>query len=208
MTLTPGYGETPVPAEELDALADVARETLGNPVTKFEVYDFEQAIAADVFIELLEDVLEGSLTADELMSDIFLRELHRRLYADVWTWAGKFRKRELNIGVAPEQIAVELRSSIDNILYRWQHTSDWTPRELGVALHAETVRIHPFIDGNGRVTRLFADLVFVAVQDAESPQVYDWQVENKVQYIELLQQYDRHRDPSDLCKYIQVRTLA
>lgn len=113
MSLTPGDGETPVPEEELDALTEVAKENLGCPVTKFEVYDFEQAIAADVSVELLADVLDRSLTVDDLMSDFFLRDLHSRLYADVWTWAGKFRKRELNIGVAPEQIAVELRSSID-----------------------------------------------------------------------------------------------
>ena len=66
---------------------------------------------------------------------------------DIWTWARRFRRRELNIGVAPKQIAVELRGSLDTIRHRWRHTDDWTPRELGVAVHAETVRIHPFVDG-------------------------------------------------------------
>ncbi|MFF5083844.1 Fic family protein [Actinoplanes sp. NPDC000266] len=37
-----------------------------------------------------------------------------------------------------------------------------TPRELGIAAHAEIVRIRPFADGNGRSTRLLADLVFIA----------------------------------------------
>lgn len=42
---------------------------------------------------------------------------------------GKYRSRELNIGVAPEVIAAEVRSSLDSIRYRWEHTQDWTPRE-------------------------------------------------------------------------------
>jgi len=49
-----------------------------------------------------------------------------------------FRAREVNIGVAPEQIAVELRTSLESIRYRWQHTRDWTARQLGVVAHAET----------------------------------------------------------------------
>lgn len=188
MPLTPGYGETPVPEEELDALAVPARESLGTPITKFEVYDLEQAIEVDVTEVLLADVVEGALAFDDLMSDYFLRDLHKRLYEDVWQWAGKHRKRELNLGVAPEQIAVDLRISIENLRFRWQYTNDWTPRELGIAVHAETVRIHPFIDGNGRTTRLFAGLVFVSLQSAEEPQqIYDWQIEDKARYIKLLQ---------------------
>ncbi|MGK2882612.1 MAG: Fic family protein [Mycobacterium sp.] len=49
-------------------------------------------------------------------------------------------------------------------MYRWEHTDDWTPRQLGLVVHAETVRIHPFTDGNGRTTRILTDVVFAAVQ--------------------------------------------
>ena len=57
-------------------------------------------------------------------------------------------------------------------------------------MHAETVRIHPFIDGNGRTTRLLADLVFLAAQGDESLESYDWAVD-KDRYIALLREYDR-----------------
>jgi hypothetical protein len=75
----------------------------------------------------------------------FLRDLHTRIYGDIWTWAGRWRQREVNIGLAPEQIAVELRNAFDKIRYRWDHTDDWTPHELGIATHAETVRVHPLL---------------------------------------------------------------
>jgi fido (protein-threonine AMPylation protein) len=42
-----------------------------------------------------------------------------KLYGDFWTWAGRFRTRELNIGIAPEQIVAALRTSLGNARYRW-----------------------------------------------------------------------------------------
>lgn len=50
---------------------------------------------------------------------------------------GGFEPLELNIGVAPTQIAVDLRTSLDTIRWRWQETDDWSPRVLGIAAHAE-----------------------------------------------------------------------
>ena len=161
MSLTPGYGETPVPDDELDVLLSSARELLGEPVTKSAVYDLEQALQNEVAERALTWILGGTLTVTDLLSDSFLRDLHSQLYGDIWAWAGVYRKRELNIGVPPEHVAVELRGSFETIHYRWEHTTDWTPRQIG-AVHAEVGRIHPFADGNGRSSRLLADLVFVA----------------------------------------------
>lgn len=207
MPLTPGYGETPVPRDEADLLLPKTRELLGRSMTKADVYDLEQAVQQEVVEELVTAVLLGTTQVEDLLTDHFVRDLHRRLYGEIWTWAGVYRQRELNIGISPELIAVELRESLETIRYRWQHTSDWTARELGVVAHAECVRIHPFADGNGRATRLLADLVFIAAQDAESPLRYSWHLDKR-QYIALLRQYDRHRDPRPLAAYIEVRPLG
>ena len=158
MPLQPGYGETPLSGDELDALLAHVVDTLGPPVSKADIFDLESAILQDVAEGLITDVFNGDLTLDELLTDQFLRDLHRQLYGDIWTWAGRWRSPEINLGVAPEQIAVDLRTTMDNIRYRWGNTKDWTARELGIAAHAEGVRVHPFTDGNGRATRLHADL--------------------------------------------------
>ena len=158
MPLQPGYGETPLSGDELDALLPHVVDILGQPVSKADIFDLESAILQDVAEGLITDVFNGDLTLDELLTDQFLRDLHRQLYGDIWTWAGRWRSREINLGVAPEQIAVDLRTTMDNIRYRWGNTKDWTARELGIAAHAEGVRVHPFTDGNGRATRLHADL--------------------------------------------------
>lgn len=134
-----------------------------SPITRAAVYDLEQGLQDRVFDELMPSALDGSLPLDELLSDYFVRNLRGRMFGPVWNWAGRWRRLELNVGVAPEQIAVDLRSALDSIAYRWEHTNDWTPWQLGIVVHAETVRIHPFVDGNGRTTRFLADLVFAAV---------------------------------------------
>jgi fido (protein-threonine AMPylation protein) len=207
MSLTPGYGETPVPDDDLDSLHPRIRDSLGEPVSKAAVYDLEQAVQTGVTEDLVTAVIDGRLTLAELLSDHFVRELHRRLYGEIWVWGGLFRTCELNIGVAPSQIAVQLRSSLDTFRYRWEHTDDWSPRQLGIAAHAETVRIHPFTDGNGRTTRLLADLVFVAAQNGETLEQYDWDLD-KVRYITLLREYDGHRDARDLAAFIAVQPFG
>jgi fido (protein-threonine AMPylation protein) len=207
MSLTPGYGETPVLEDDLDSLHLRIRDSLGQPVSKAAVYDLEQVVQADVAEDLVTAVLGGGLTVDDLLSDHFVRELHRRLYGEIWVWGGVLRTRELNIGVAPFQIAVQLRSSLDTIRYRWEHTDDWSPRQLGIAAHAETVRIHPFTDGNGRTTRLLADLVFIAAQNGEVLEQYDWELD-KARYIALLREFDAHRDARDLAAFIAVQPFG
>lgn len=206
MSFDPGYGETPLPFEELDALLPEVRDILGEPISKAMVYDLEQSIEAEVTEALVTDVLEERLGLDILLTDGFIRDLHRRLYGDIWTWAGRYRTHPVNIGVEPAQVASELRGSLETIHYRWSHTDDWTGRELGIAVHADSVRIHPFVDGNGRTTRLLADLVFAAAQDGEAVELYDWQIE-KARYVQLLRAYDVHRDPTDLAAFIPTYEL-
>lgn len=205
MPLEPGYGETPIPGDELSGLVPQVIDSLASPVTRADIYDLESAVLQDVMETQLAATFDGSLTLDDLLNECFLRGLHAQIYGDIWTWAGRWRRREVNIGVAPEQIAVELHTALDNIRYRWEHTTDWTPRELGIAVHAETVRVHPFADGNGRTTRLLADLVFISAQNPAEHQ-YDWDID-KHRYIELLREFDVHRNVTDLAAFIAIRPI-
>ncbi|GAT02543.1 hypothetical protein RMCFA_2655 [Mycolicibacterium fortuitum subsp. acetamidolyticum] len=205
MPLTPGYGDTPLPHDELAALLPEIVDVLDKPITRADVYDLEQGLQDQVFDELMPMAIDGSLPLAELLSDHFVRDLHTRLFGPIWLWGGRQRRLELSIGIAPEQIAVELHNALGTIAYRWEQTDDWTARQLGIAVHAEAVRIHPFTDGNGRATRLLADLVFAAAQD---PTVlrYDWDLD-KPHYIALLRAYDGHRDVTDLAEFIAVEQI-
>ncbi|MGL5865057.1 MAG: Fic family protein [Dermatophilaceae bacterium] len=237
MPLEPGYGETSVPGDEVQWLTPEAKAALGSSATKVAVYDLEQGLQAPVTEDLTAAVVAGTETVSAdgqyvvgagvvlgrgrvdvatLISDVFLKALHHRLYADIWTWAGAYRTTEVNIGVPPEQVAVELRNAMDDLRYRWEHTDDWTPRDLGIVVHAEAVRVHPFVDGNGRSSRLLADLVHIAAQlddengdEAAEPGLaeYDWDVDKR-RYVELLRQYDRSRDLTDLVSFVPTRPFG
>jgi fido (protein-threonine AMPylation protein) len=202
MPPTPGYGETPLPDDELAALLPDVVRILGEPVTRSAVYDLEQGIQQQVAEEFLIAALGGELQPSEVLTEYFLKDLHARLFGDVWTWAAKWRTHDVNIGVSYEQISVDLRNSLGTILYRWESTDDWTPHEFGVVSRAEAVRIHPFVDGNGRTTRFLADLVFAAAQDSDSVMQCDWSVD-KATYIALLRRYDTNRDVTDLAEFLQ-----
>ena len=107
------------------------REVLGEPIRKADLYDLEQQIQAQVTDELTEAVLTGTLSVADVLSDHFVRDLHRQLYAPVWEWGGWQRSRETNIGIAPEEIGVAMRNCLDDMRYRWEHEPDLTARELG-----------------------------------------------------------------------------
>lgn len=207
-SLGPGYGETPLDPDEADALTATARKLLGEDPRRADVYDVEQEISDEVSFDLAAAAIQGRLPVSEMLTDAFVRELHRRLYGDIWTWAGAFRLTEKSVGIDPAYISTQLRQALDTIAYRWSHTDDWSARELGIAVHAEVVRIHPFVDGNGRVTRLLANLVFFATQDdAEALSTYDWRVDKRT-YIDLLREYDQTRDPKRLATFIPVMTVT
>ena len=94
----------------------------------------------------------------DLLTEQFLRQFHKRLFGDVWAWAGEFRGTGRNIGIQPVRIPVDLRMVFDDARY-WIEHETFPPDEIAVRLHYRLVAIHPFPNGNGRTTRLIGDLV-------------------------------------------------
>lgn len=130
----------------------------------------------------------------DLLSEEFIRRLHKRLFGDVWAWAGKFRKTERNIGIEPVRIPVELRTAFDDARY-WIEHETFPPDEIAVRLHHRLVAIHPFPNGNGRTTRLMGDLV--AARLGQEPFTWGRQnltdvSETRARYIAALRAADNH----------------
>lgn len=81
------------------------------------------------------------------------------MFGDVWSWAGTYRQRESNIGnVEPHRIPIEVRTLFDDA-HSWLKYQSYKRDELAIRLHHRLVAIHPFLNGNGRHTRLMADLL-------------------------------------------------
>lgn len=198
----PGYGETEVSEEEREALTPYVLAVLGEPVLKAALYDIEQTLQDLVGSAVVEEIRLGALSVSGILTDHFVRNLHHRLYADLWEWGGLFRRLQTNIGIAPEQIAVQLRSEMDNLRYRWDEVHDLDPKALGLLTHVAVVRIHPFADGNGRATRLLADLVLAAASEGTAHR-FDWNIDRRA-YIAALVHYDNGRDITPLSDLVKV----
>ncbi len=98
-----------------------------------------------------------SLGAGGVLAFGLMMELHRRMFGDVWTWAGTLRRRETNIGVAPQLVASQSMQMLDDAKY-WHAEKVFDPADLAARIHCRLVSVHPFVNGNGRCTRLMADL--------------------------------------------------
>jgi len=97
-----------------------------------------------------------------LLEAEFVMRLHREMFGDVWKWAGTQRRRLTNLGVMPEQIAMGVQNAVDDMKF-WHANEIFSIDERALRLHNRLVGVHPFPNGNGRCTRLMADLYLVSV---------------------------------------------
>ncbi|MGH7244176.1 MAG: mobile mystery protein B [Phycisphaerales bacterium] len=86
----------------------------------------------------------------------WLLRLHKQMFGDVWTWAGVLRTSQTNIGSAPHAIETDLYNLLAD-LREWEK-SGMPLLEQAARLHHGAVRIHPFPNGNGRWSRMLANI--------------------------------------------------
>ena len=141
-------GQTPLDEEEKEGLKILSISTKGE-LDEFEQKNIEQAV---------QWTLGRKIKMDRLISERFVRALHTRMYNDVWKWAGKFRKTEKNIGVPSWRIPVDLLQLLGNTIF-WIENETFPPDEIAIRFKHAIVSIHCFPNGNGRHSRLMADLI-------------------------------------------------
>lgn len=105
-----------------------------------------------------------ALTTPQLLDDLMLRRLHKEMFGGVWTWGGKYRTTEKNIGCDPIQIAVRVRELCESA--KLWFDGGMPIDKAGCKFHFDLVAIHPFVNGNGRHARLATDLVLTSVGSA------------------------------------------
>jgi Fic-DOC domain mobile mystery protein B len=93
-----------------------------------------------------------------MLNDEYVKTLHKRMFGDVWRWAGAYRQNELNIGIAANRILMDMPAALDDVRY-WVDHNTYPSDEIAVRLHHRLTRIHAFPNGNGRHARMMADLL-------------------------------------------------
>lgn len=85
--------------------------------------------------------------------------LHKRMYGDVWRWAGEARQTEKNIGREDWwKLDEHLHQLLGNIAAQIEFDA-LAPDEIAIDFHHQLVAVHVFPNGNGRHARLAADLL-------------------------------------------------
>lgn len=141
-------GQTPLDIDEMEGLLIPTIATRGE-LDEFEQLNIEQAVQWS---------LGRSFKAEEVFTEEFIRTLHKRMYGNVWAWAGEFRKTNKNIGVDKWQIPTALKKLLDDVKF-WYANNTNNPDEITIRLKHRLVSIHCFSNGNGRHSRLLADIV-------------------------------------------------
>ena len=140
-------------------------------------------------------VIWATIKKRDILSITAIKDLHKLMYDNVWEWAGKFSKvHKRPIGVDPHMIEPDLQQLINDVGY-WIEHHTYSPDEIAVRFHHKLTVIHPFPNGNGRMSRQAADMLVRSL----SGENFSWgrgnlRSANEIRrtYIDALRQADDH----------------
>ena len=176
-------GQTPLDEDEKEALL-IKTISTQEELDEFEQQNIESAV---------EWANKKTFSLEEILSEEFIRDLHKRMLGSVWKWAGTFRRSDKNIGVHWPEIPVSLRNLLDDCSF-WIENKTYTKDELVIRFKHRLVSIHPFPNGNGRHSRLMANIL---ITDGLGSTEFTWNRYNLVKasvirdaYISALKEAD------------------
>jgi Fic-DOC domain mobile mystery protein B len=182
-------GNTPIEAAE-------AAELIPRISTKTELNEYE---ALNILNARKWAFESRTMKTRDPLDEIYVRELHRRMFDNVWGWAGQYRLTERNIGCASRDILQLIPQLIANTQY-WLDNRTFSIDEAVIRFHHQLTKIHPFANGNGRHARLIADIAVTKQGNAE----FSWgsgndliaDGENRRRYIAALRSLDANDNDS------------
>ena len=130
-------------------------------IFQFEQQNIEQAVQWTLLRKFKEELV---------FSEGFIREVHKRMLRNVWSWVGDFWKTNKNIGVDYLQIPIELKKLLDDAKH-WHEHKTFLPDEFAIRFKHQLVSIHCFPKSNGRHSRLIADIF---IEKIFNQPVFSW----------------------------------
>lgn len=177
-------GQTPLDEDEKNELL------IPTIASRQELDEFEQKNIEEAMLW----VFNKSFTAEVVLNERFICSIHKRMYEHVWSWAGKFRKTDKNLGIDKWQIPLELKSLCGDTMF-WIKNQTYNRDEIALRFNHRLVSIHCFSNGNGRHSRLMADILINKV--LQEP-IFTWgssqlvkEDETRIIYLQALKSADR-----------------
>ena len=99
-----------------------------------------------------------SSTGEDFMKYDFWKKAHKKHFDNVWSWAGEVRSEPLEnpYFFEPGKISTGL-AALEKDLAAWLKFNSYPPLELLAQFHLKLVTIHPFPNGNGRISRILTE---------------------------------------------------
>ena len=177
LELSHAYGQTPLDEDEREGLKIKSISTQ-KELDEFEQLNIEKAILWTI---------RTKPKTENILTEKFIRTLHQKMYGDVWKWAGEFRMSEKNIGITWSQIPMELKNLLDDATY-WVANNTYAPEEIAIRFKHRLVSIHCFPNGNGRHSRIMADIIMESIFNKD---IFSWHQSNMVKPDETRKKYIR-----------------
>lgn len=168
-------GQTPLSEEEKEGLLIKTITTHGE-LDEYEQLNIEKAI---------QWLMRQKLKKETILTEEFIKALHKRMLGEVWSWAGEFRRSEKNIGVPWIRIGMDVKVLVDDTLY-WIENNTYAPDEIAIRFKHRLVNIHCFPNGNGRHSRIMADSIIEYIFEAP---IFSWNHSNMVKADETRKSY-------------------
>ena len=168
-------GQTPIDEDEKEGLKIKSITTQGE-LDEFEQLNIENAV---------EWTIHANLKSERILTEKFIKYLHKKMYGDVWKWAGEFRKVDKNIGISWTQIGIELKNLLDDTKY-WIDNNTFFPEEISIRFKHRIVAIHCFPNGNGRHSRMMADIMMESIFGKE---IFSWNKSNMIKANDVRKEY-------------------
>ena len=132
-------------------------------------------------IKWIEDLAKSK---PKKISEADILQLHRITLKGISDyWAGRYKTSQNRIVGSRHKTTppYKVKSEIENFIYHLNRNKDkLNSIELAAFVHHEIVRIHPFIDGNGRTARLVTNLILLKqgylpmiIQNSERKRYFD-----------------------------------
>lgn len=152
--------------------SDIYQPGTDLPINRLNIGDAE--ILQEVEAQLLQQAYQTfvtELTADTRFDEAYFQSLHRRTFESLYVWAGQYRTQDMVKGGSMFCRATFLPNESRRIFAELEKeeflrgAAAWPLARFADRLayyQSELIALHPFYELNGRMTRLFFDLLAIA----------------------------------------------
>jgi len=139
------------------------------PINKLGIVNPEEieALESQLFLKTYEH-FHKNLSKKTVFNQKYLKSLHEFTFSKLYSWAGKYRNKNISKGHAVFCQAIHIKNQMDKVFSEFKkdnylkdfHSKTKEKFAEKIAYYmCELIAIHPFPELNGRTIRLFFDMI-------------------------------------------------